>query len=100
MQRDLCRSAAQVFVHLGLLSILLGKVGRAGCCTNLQMDPPPAQEDLRQRIGAHSKGPRVELITIKTLDQVVKNEAGSATVPIVRFCRSQTLRFHICSQKV
>ena len=57
--------------------------GHAVGCTNLQMDPAPAQEDLRQRIGARSKGPRVDLVTIKTLDQVVKIGA--------HFCRSRTL---------
>ena len=86
MQCDLCSSATQVvcFCLPWIVEhFVRNPAGHGVGCTNLQMDPVPAQEDLRQRIGARSKGPRVDLVTIKTLDQVVKIGA--------HFCRSRTL---------
>ena len=59
----------------------------------LSRSPAPAQEDPEQRIGACS---RDDILTIKTLDQVVKNGAGSdVIIALHTFAGIQLVNFNL-----
>ena len=55
-------------------------------CSNLQMDPAPAQEDLRQRIGAHSKrAPGSTSSRSKLWIKLLKMEPPAARISLPAF---------------